>query len=249
MTKQGASVLSQARLPVTQPEIPRINRSATRSWTRFLPAIAGIGYGVAWVTGLVVWPSNLAIDATEDGIVSLYATHMSQATAQYLLVEGLAGICLGTVLLYCVRRAGRGDRRWTPAAAVLGGVAVTISLSQCLLGMFLVSSTSKGLLSQSGELYTVINRLDGAKQILLGATAVSLAILRRGVPTFPHWLRRITVLLGIALVPSGLAYLFLWNALAGSTFISLPLLVLWLAGTGLWLTRPEATTALLGPRP
>ena len=106
--------------------MPRINRSATGRWTRFLPAIAGIGYGVAWVAGLVVWPSNLAIDASEDGIVSLYATHMSQATAQYRLVEGLAGICLGTVLLYCVRRAGRGDRRWTPIAALLGGVAVRI---------------------------------------------------------------------------------------------------------------------------
>ncbi len=245
MTKQGASVLSQARLPITQLKMPRINRSATGRWTRFLPAIAGIGYGVAWVTGLVVWPSNLAIDASEDGIVSLYATHTGQAAAQYLLVEGLAGICLGTVLLFCVRHASRGDRRWTPIAPLLGGVAVLISLSQCLLGLFLVSSASKGLLSQSGDLYAVINRLDGAKQLLLGATVVTLAILCRGVPTFPHWLRRITVLLGIALVPSGLPYLFLWNGLAGSTFISLPLLVLWLAGTGLWLTRPKPTTSLL----
>ena len=249
MTKRGASVLSQTRLPVGQLAAPRINRPATGSWSRFLPAIAGIGYGVAWVTGLTVWPSNLAIDASENGIVSLYATHMGQATAQYLLVEGLAGICLGTVLLYCVRRAGRGDRRWTPTAAVLGGLAVLISLSQCVLGLFLVSSTSNGLLGQSGDLYAVVNRLDGVKQLLLGATVVTLAILRRTAPTFPNWLRGITVILGIALIPSGLAYLLLWNALAGSTFISLPLLVLWLAGTGLWLTRREPITPLSRPRP
>ena len=249
MTKRGASVLSQTRLPVGQLAAPRINRPAAGPWSRFLPAIAGIGYGVAWVTGLAVWPSNLAIDASENGIVSLYATHMGQATTQYLLVEGLAGICLGTVLLYCVLRVGRNDRRWTPTAAVLGGVAVAISLSQCLLGLFLVSSTSKGLLGQSGDLYALINRLDGVKQLSLAAAVVALAIVRRRGPTFPHWLRRITVILGIALVPSGLAYLLLWNGLAGSTFLSLPLLVLWLAGTGLWLTRREPITPLSRPRP
>ena len=234
----------QTRLSVGRLGPPPNNGTGTGPWFRLLPAVAGIGYGVAWVTGLAVWPSNLSIDASEKGIVSLYATHTGQATAQYLLVEGLAGIFLGTVLLFCVRRAARGDRRWTPTAAVLGAVAVVISLSQCLLGLFLVSSSSKGLLGQSGNLYAVINRLDGVKQLLLGATVVTLAILRRRGPTFPHWLRGTTVILGVALVPSGLAYLFLWNALAGTTFISLPLLVLWLTGTGVWLTRREPTASL-----
>ena len=146
--------------------------------------------------------------------------------------------CTGTLIGRTVSSSIKSSK------SVLGAVAVVISLSQCLLGLFLVSSSSKGLLGQSGNLYAVINRLDGVKQLLLGATVVTLVILRRRGPTFPHWLRGTTVILGVALVPSGLAYLFLWNALPGTTFISLPLLVLWLAGTGVWLTRREPTASL-----
>ena len=112
---------------------------------------------------------------------------------------------------------------------------VGISLLQCLLGLFLVSSTSKGYLGQSGDIYQLINRLDGLKQLLLSACIVVVGVLLRSTSNYPLWLGRTTVVLAVALVPSGLAYLLLRNVLAGTTYVSLPLLILWVAGTGIWL--------------
>jgi hypothetical protein len=117
---------------------------------------------------------------------------------------------------------------------VAGGVAVAVSLLQCLLGLLLVSAASKGYLGQSGDIYQSINRLDGGKQLLLGACVVILGVLLRTTSNYPLWLGRTSVITGIALVTSGLAYLLLWNVLAGTAFVSLPLLILWVAGTGIW---------------
>jgi hypothetical protein len=235
MTAQNISDPSQTLVTDTQPEVQHIRVQAPGRWFKSLPALAGIGYGVAWLAGLAAWPSNLAIDASKREIVSLYAAHMSQAATQYLVVEGLAGALLGIVLFYSIRRVSRCDPTWTSRVAVAAGVVVAISLLQSLLGLFLVSSASKGHLSQSGAIYQLINRLDGVKQLLLGACVVILSVLLRTTSNYPQKLMRTTVIVGIALVLSGLAYLLLWNALAGTTFVSLPLLICWVAGTGIWL--------------
>jgi hypothetical protein len=234
MTEQTMSVPSQAPLTDGQSEAEQIKMQVLGSRFMFLPALAGISYGIAWAGGLAAWPSNLTIDATKREIVSLYSAHQSEATAQYLVVEAIAGVLLGMVLLYCIWSIRRCERTWTSRAAVAGGVAVAVSLLQCLLGLLLVSAASKGHLSQSGDICQLINRLDGVKQLLLGACVVMLGILLRTTSNYPLWLWRTSVITGIALVPSGLGYLLLWNVLARTAFVSLPLLILWVAGTGIW---------------
>ena len=234
MAERTVSVPSQTPPTDGQSETEQIKMQVLGRRLIFLPALAGISYGIAWAGGLAAWPSNLTIDATKKEIVSLYAAHQSEATLQYLVVEGIAGVVLGVVLFYCIWRTRWCQRTWTSRAAVAGGVAVAVSLLQCLLGLVLVSAASKGYLGQSGDIYQLINRLDGAKQLLLGACVVMLGIRLRTTSNYPLWLGRTAVIAGIALVPSGLAYLLLWNVLAGTTFVSLPLLILWVAGTGIW---------------
>jgi chromate transport protein ChrA len=235
MTGQNVSVPTQLRIADPQPEVQHIGVQAPGRWFKSLPALAGIGYGVAWLAGLAAWPSNPAIDASKREIVSLYAANMGQAAAQFLVVEGLAGALLGIVLFYSIRRVSRCDPTWTSKVAVAAGVVVAISLLQSLLGLFLVFSASKGHLSQSGDIYQLFNRLDGVKQLLLGVCVVILGVLLRTTSNYPQRLMRTTVMVGIALGASGLSYLLLWNALAGTAFVSLPLLILWVAGTGIWL--------------
>jgi hypothetical protein len=235
MTEQTVSVPSQTPPNDGQSEAEQIKMQVLGRWFMFLPALAGISYGIAWAGGLAAWPSNLSIDATKWEIVSLYAAHQSEATAQYLVVEGIAGVLLGMVLFYCIWRLRMCERTWTSRAAVAGGVAVAVSLLQCLLGLLLVSTASKGYLGQSGDIYQLINRLDGAKQLALSVCVVALGTRLRATASYPLWLSRITVILGPALATSGLAYLLLWGVLAGTTFVSLPLLVVWVAGSGIWL--------------
>ena len=185
MTEQTVSVPSQTPPTDGQSEAERIKMQALGRWFMFLPALAGISYGIAWAGGLAAWPSNLTIDATNREIVSLYAAHQSEATAQYLVVEGIAGVLLGMVLFYCIWRIRRCERTWTSRVAVAGGVVVAVSLLQCLLGLLLVSSASEGHLGQSGDIYQLINRLDGVKQLLLGACVVMLGVLLRTTSNYP----------------------------------------------------------------
>ena len=99
-----------------------------------LPAIAGIGYGLAWIAGLLVWPSNLAIDSTGRQVVGLYSHHVTQAAVQYILVEGVAGVLLGTVLFYLLRAL----QRQSPETKML--LPALLALSATALSVFAIAS-------------------------------------------------------------------------------------------------------------
>jgi hypothetical protein len=213
-------------------------------WRAYLPGGAGLAYLAAWVAGLAAWPSNLPLNATAAQTAASYAAQPAQATVQYLLVEGLAGVLLGIVLWCTVHSAVRG-RAGSPArsAAALGAVAVAVSLAQCVIGLFLVSAASGHDVTRCGELSDLVNRLDGVKMIALAGTGACLAAIGGPAPAVPRWLRAVTVPFGIALVTSGYAYLTLSQALAWTAYVSGPLLLLWVAGLGVTLTRRRLTRA------
>jgi hypothetical protein len=81
-----------------------------------------------------------------------------------------------------------------------------------------------------------VNRLDGVKMLALAAVAAYLAARGLAART-PSWLRATAALAAAALTVSGLAYLTLSGALAGAAYVSGPLLLLWIAATGICLTR------------
>jgi hypothetical protein len=71
------------------------------------------------------------------------------------------------------------------------------------------------------------------RMLALAAATTWLAATR---PVIPRWLRGVTVLLAVALIASGYAYLTLSNALAWTAFVSGPLLLLWVAGADIAAT-------------
>jgi hypothetical protein len=235
---------------------PASARSAPARW----PAVAGLSYLAAWVAGLAVWPSNLAVNATSGQVTAAYQGHQAVAAIQYLLVEGLAGLLLGTVLAAVLRATARGPRlAGVRPAAGLGALAVTISLVQCVLGLLLVAAAADA--SRAGLLFALVNRLDGVKMLALAGTAAWL-VTRRGAPwrstarsgaarsgagrhdpgpadggtRLPRWLQVIAGLAALALAGSAMAYLLLAGSLAGLVYLSGPLLLAWITGTGSWLT-------------
>jgi hypothetical protein len=60
----------------------------------------------------------------------------------------------------------------------------------------------------------------------------------------PSWLRVTAALAAAALIVSGLGYLTLSSTLAGAAYVSGPLLLLWIAATGVWLTRTSSAPAI-----
>jgi len=206
---------------------------APRRWVRLLPAWAGVCYLAAWAAGLAAWPANLALNATNSQVAAAYRAHPAGAASQYLLAEGLAGLLLGIVLAAAVIfNHDRGPaRRWLPAAAAAGAVA--ISLLQAVIGMFLITAATHHDIARAGVLSNLVNRLDGMKMLALAAVAAYLSARRTGNRRPPNWLRATAALAAAALAVSGLDYLLLANSLAWTVYISGPLLLAWIAATGI----------------
>jgi hypothetical protein len=207
--------------------------------TRLLtaPAMAGVAYLLAWVTGLAVWPSNLDVAASGSQVVAAYTGHQGVAMTQSLLVHGVAAVALAVVVLALGQAARHRHGGPLGRAMVVAGVgAAVVSLLQCALGLLLAgSAVPDGDSGRAGSLFAAINRLDGVKMLALAAMAASGAALVRRTRLLPGWLGYLGALLAVALVVSGIGYLLLSSTLAPAAFVSGPLLLLWVAGAGISL--------------
>jgi hypothetical protein len=207
--------------------------AAGPAWRAYAPAVAGVAYVVAWIAGLAAWPANLALSATAEQTAAAYRAHPAGAVVQYLLVEGLAGILLGILLAGAVRAASNRFGARVTGPAVLSAIAVLTSLTQCVVGLLVTAAATGGRTASCGTLSNLVNRLDGVKMLALAAAALWIA----AGPVLPRWLRGVAVALGLALAVSGYGYLTLANGLGWAAYVSGPLLLLWVAGTGIAVTR------------
>jgi hypothetical protein len=217
---------------------PHSGRRSRRSRTT-APALAGVAYAAAWVTGLAVWPSNLDVAASGAKVVAAYTGHRGAAMTQYLLVEGAAAVALAVVAIALARAAGRaGAGRAGWVAGLAGSGAAIVSLIQCGLGLWLVGgAVPNGETARSGSLFHLINRMDGAKMLALATMALAGVVVVRRTDLLPRWLRYHAALLAVSLSAAGVGYLLLNNALAQAAAVALPLLLIWVAGTGVTLGR------------
>lgn len=220
--------------------------TATSTPTRSRPrgslatsAAAGIAFVAAWVTGLLVWPSNLNVSASGAKVVSAYAGHQTVAMTQYALVEGAAAVALGVVVVALARAAeGRGASGLGRVVGFAGLGAVAVSLAECVLGLLLAGrAVPDGETARAGTLFHLINRADGVKMLALAATAVAGVGLARGGRLLPRWLGHVAALLAAVMTVSGVGYLLLNNTLAEAAAASLALLLIWVAGIGVTLGR------------
>jgi hypothetical protein len=220
------------------PAMPPDLASCAHSQRRYLPAAAGVAYLVAWAAGLGAWPVNLALNASAAEVAASYRAHPAEAVANYLLTEGLAGILLGVVLA-CVLLPQLRDRMTarTVGAAVLGAIAVSISLAQCVVGLLLTAAATSHDTARCGDLSALVTRLDGAKMIAIALAAAGIVAAETARPLIPGWLQVLAVPLGLALLASGYAYLTLTSQLGWTAFVSGVLLLLWVTGVGIAATN------------
>lgn len=191
------------------------------------PGAAGLTYVGAWVAGLVAFPPGPAQDAPAAEVGRFYADHAGAATAQAVLVHGVAAVALLAVLL-AVRARGRS----TPLAHAAGVTGVALSLVQLALEVWRGAWAGSHPATTVDALFDAVNRLDGLKMlafaVLIGA---AVGAFRASGLSGPRM-----VVVGwsavVALVVSGAGYLVASPVLGAAAFASLPLLLLWVAATG-----------------
>jgi hypothetical protein len=200
------------------------------------PAVAGIAYSVSWIAGLSIASASTDVSSSGAQIVAGLAGHEGAATTQYVLTEGAPALLLAMVVVALARAAHQaGSRVGARVVAVSGLVAATISLVQCGLGAYLVTSLVPAADAHGAGVVTeAVNRLDGVKMLFLAALAVAGVQVGR---VLPRWLTYTGVALAIALVASAAGYLFLIGSLTRAAYVSLPLLLIWVTGAGVALAR------------
>lgn len=198
-----------------------------------VPAIVGVAYAGSWIVGLSIWPNNLKASANGAEVLAAFTGHRIPSFLNYAFTEGLPAAGLGVVglaLAMAARRAGEPRRAYAVATAAV--TAALISVTQFVLGALLtLHAVPSGDASSAYTLFETVNRLDGVKMFALAVLALAAA--RVG----SRWLRFTAYALAVTIIGSGVGYLFLVTALTNLAFVSGPLLLLWITGSGIAQSR------------
>ena len=191
--------------------------------------VTGIAFTLSWIAGLSVAAPSPKLTASGTEITAALAGHGTAVAAQFALTEGLPAAGLAIISVALARAARRSGAAAAARFACIAGVAAAvISLAQFVLGMVLAGTSAPGT---AHLLYEAVNRLDGAKMFALAA--LGLAGAASGV--LPRWLRYTGIALAMAMASSGVPYLSLLQGGAVLAYVSGPLLLLFITGTGIAL--------------
>ena len=184
--------------------------------------MTGIGFTLSWIIGLAIPAPSPRMTASGATILAALAGHGGQVAASFVFTEGLPAFGLVVMSVYLARHA-----RWVLGAGVLAAV---LSLTQCILGIALARATAP---ATAHLLYEAVNRLDGVKMFAIAAVALAAG----ATAALPKWLRYLGDALGVSIIASGVAYLFLLDSVAGLAYVAGSLLLVFIPAAGIVLGR------------
>jgi hypothetical protein len=220
-----------------------------------VPVVAGIGFTLSWVIGLVLPVPNLAVTAPASEVIARYGPHLGLVQAQFALTEGLPAVGLAVITVFLARAAGRAAGRGRARVIMVSGLlASVISLAQYALGVMLAGWALPGHASgRTAVLFQAVNRLDGAKMLALAVLAAATLALTGPALTgpaltgpggpLPRWLRYASLALAVSITVSGAGYLFLIEALAPVAYVAGLALLVWVTDVGVALGRASGRPA------
>ena len=203
-----------------------------------LPAWAGILFGLSWVIGLSVWSSSADVTKSGAELIRMYAGNEAIALVQFFFTEGLTAITLGLVMVCLAKYAlAANEAFWGKVILGAGLAAAAISLMQFALGAYLCIFAVPGNRADAAKLaFDVLNRIDGVKMLFMAAFAFAgFRVIRNGKAHLPAWLAWVALALAVTLFLSAIGFLFQLDSFSPATYVSLPLLMLWVTAVGIVL--------------
>ena len=208
---------------------PSVTRDLRHRRLLTVTGVTGIAYTLSWIAGLAVAAPSPRLTASGASITAALAGHQAAVVAQFALTEGLPAVGLAVISIALARAARRSGAAGHARIIVIAGLAAAlISLVQFVLGTLLAAAASP---AAAHLLYESVNRLDGVKMLALAVLGLAGA----SSGALPRWLRYTGITLAVAITCSAVAYLLLLPGLAGLAYVSGPLLLLFVTGTGVAL--------------
>ena len=202
--------------------------------------LAGVCYVFAWVAGLLIFSASTHVRSSGAELMSINRGHEFTAATQYVLTEGAAAIALAVVVYAFARTTHAARERRLERAVLASGLgAVLVSIVLCALGLYLAGRLIPERRAHAAiTVNDVINRLDGGKMLMLAGLAIAgFSLVQRRRTGLPRWLAAVAHALATTLTISSIGYLLLLDGPALAAWVSLPLLLLWVCGTGFALDR------------
>lgn len=211
---------------------------ATSPATALTARAAGYTHAAAWIVGLAVaWGVTPEVGDTHARIAAAYADRPVQAIAQALLVHGVAAaglVAVGAGLRGWARRTGNAGARF---AGWAGTAAGALAFVQLVMELIAVPGADPASPDRSGALFEAVQRVDGVKMLALAALAAAVCTASRQRTLLRRWEVVLGWGLAATIATSGTGYLLLHTALTPMAFVSLPLLLVWIAALGAALGR------------
>jgi len=190
--------------------------------------ISGTTFVLAWVTGLLIAGGGPNPDASAADVAAYFAAHQHAAMAEHFLIDAVAGVALIGLAITA--------RRLSSVALAAGLAAAIVSLGQAAIGEAMAITASGGSASTVHGLFVTLNNADTIKIALLAVmiAATGLAARRRALPA---WLTRASLIFAPVLAISGLAFPLGSTGLYALLYLTLPLLLIWVAAFTIVIAR------------
>ena len=219
--------------------MPEPSARAGRRRFLSLPAAAGIGYFVAWIISVSVGSPSFSVAAPGTQVVADFSGHGGSAMAMYALAEGVAGAALAIVVLSASRAARRRGARLAGLAVAIFGLTVTVvSWVELGLGAWLIGwLVPERRAGTAGAVYHAVNRIDGAKMLVLAAMALAISVVALRTVSLPRWLAPLGFLMAASLAVSGLGWILLAPGLSQAVWVGGTFMLIVVTATGITLRR------------
>lgn len=202
----------------------------------------GFVHAGSWIAGLVV--AGNATPAAGDSageIATAYADHPGQALALTVLAHGVAAAGLAAVayglLGWAAGRAGTPAGRAGRLGGRFGLGAAALAVLQLVLELVAIPGADPADPDPTGTLFDLVQRIDGVKMFALAAMAVATCLAAGKAPLLRRWELAAGWATAAAIATSGIGYVLLSTALTPAAYVSLPLLLIWVAALGVALHR------------